>query len=61
LLAATLQAIAPVTVPALQGDTIPLLADTGATNRADVHRHLQQSRYRRFDRNGSVLDARRFV
>jgi cyclophilin family peptidyl-prolyl cis-trans isomerase len=31
LLAATLQAIAPVTVPALQGDTIPLLADTGAT------------------------------
>jgi hypothetical protein len=31
LLAATLQAIAPVTVPALQGDTIPLLANTGAT------------------------------
>jgi cyclophilin family peptidyl-prolyl cis-trans isomerase len=31
LLAATLQAIAPVAVPALQGDTIPLLADAGST------------------------------
>src|SRR5580704_16231920 len=29
LLAASLQPIAPVTVPALQGDTIPLLASTG--------------------------------
>jgi cyclophilin family peptidyl-prolyl cis-trans isomerase len=31
LLTASLQAIAPVTVPALQGDTIPLLANAGAT------------------------------
>ena len=32
LLTASLQPIAPVTVPALQGDTIPLLADTGSTD-----------------------------
>ncbi len=32
LLTATLQAIGPLTVPALQGDTMPLLADTGATD-----------------------------
>ncbi len=31
-MAASLQAIAPVTVPALQGDTLPLLAGTGATD-----------------------------
>ncbi len=32
LLTASLQAISPVTVPALQGDTVPLLANSGATD-----------------------------
>ena len=60
LLTATLQSIPNLSVPAQQGFTQPLLAAAHRRNArpANVHGHVQQSRYRRVDHSRSVLDAR---
>ena len=54
---ATLQPIANVTVPSLQGTTIPLLAASGATDPQTYTVTSSNPECRRIDRPGTILDS----